>query len=87
VVKRQKRAVFDDDANTDVVVVYGWDGPRRVHGCLAHLEIIDDKIWIYQDGTEYGLANELLAAGVPKDKIVLGWKSPWMRQHTRFAVA
>ncbi len=39
------------------------------------------------DGTEYGLANELLDAGVPKDRIVLGFKRPQTREHTGFAVA
>lgn len=39
------------------------------------------------DGTEYGIANDLLAAGIPKDKIVLGFKSPESRKYTDFAVA
>jgi len=29
---------------------------RRVHGCLVHIDIIEDKIWIQADGTERGLA-------------------------------
>jgi hypothetical protein len=23
----------------------GWDGHRRVHSCVLHLDIIDDKVW------------------------------------------
>ncbi|MEB3343540.1 element excision factor XisI family protein [Okeania sp.] len=46
------------------------EGHKMVHGCILHLEIIDDKIWIHGDGMEDGIAGELLAAGVPKDKIV-----------------
>jgi hypothetical protein len=33
------------------------------------------------------VAQELVDAGVPKDRIVLGFKSPEMRKHTEFAAA
>src|SRR5687768_14330484 len=54
----------------------GWVNGRRVHGSLIHVDIRDEKIWIQHDGTEDGVANELVTAGVPKDKIVLAFKSP-----------
>ena len=82
-----KKTVFDETSDQYLVLVQGWDDARRMHGCLAHLEIIDGKIWVQQDGTEYGIATELLAAGVSKTNIVLGFKSPRSRHHTGFAVA
>lgn len=33
-----------------------------------------------------GVANHLVAAGVPKDKSVLAYKNPAMRPYTEFAV-
>ena len=83
------KTVFDESADAYLVVVEGWDDVLRLHGCVAHLEIRSDKIWILLDGTEYGLATELLAAGVAKDHIVLGFKSPSSRAQlqTGFAVA
>lgn len=42
-------------------------GRKRVHGCLLHVEIIDDKIWIQRDGTEDGIADELVEAWHPAD--------------------
>jgi hypothetical protein len=68
-------------------MVVGWDGIRRVHGCLVHLDIIDGKIWIQRDGTEDGIAQELLDAGIPKDQMVLGFKPPDVRKISGFAVA
>jgi XisI protein len=62
-------------------------GTRRVHGCLIHVDIIDGKFWIQRDGTEQGIANELVHAGVPKDHIVLGFRSAELRKHTEFATA
>jgi hypothetical protein len=31
------------------------------------VDIINNKIWIQYDGTEQGIAGDLLAAGIPKD--------------------
>jgi hypothetical protein len=83
----QKKIAFDDQRAVYLVLVCGWQGVRRLHGCVAHLELIGDKIWIQEDGTEYGLATELVAAGIPPDHIVLGFKTPRTRRHTDFAVA
>ncbi len=58
-----------------------------MHGCLVHIDIQGGKLWIQRDGTEYGIANELVEAGVPKDQIVLGCRSPEIRKHTQFAMS
>ena len=63
----------------------GWMGYRRVHGSLIHIDIRGDKIWIQHDGTEAGVANDLVAAGIPKDRIVLAFKSPGVPPLTGFA--
>jgi XisI protein len=81
------KTVFDDAADVYVVLVEGWQDVRRLHGCLVHVEIKGDKIWVQQDGTEDGVVADLLAAGIPKDSIVLGFKSPQTRALTPFAVA
>jgi hypothetical protein len=86
VVTMSSKAVFDEAADVYLVVVEGWQGVRRLHGCLVHVEIKGDKIWVQQDGTEYGVATDLVAAGIPKSSIVLGFKSPQSRALTSFAV-
>jgi hypothetical protein len=87
VVTMTAKTVFDDAADIYLVVVEGWQGVRRLHGCLVHVEIKGDKIWVQLDGTEDGVVADLLAAGIPKDRIVLGFKSPQSRALTHFAVA
>ena len=87
VVTMSAKTVFDDTANVYLVVVEGWQDVRRLHGCMVHVEIKGDKIWVQQDGTEDGVVADLLAAGIPKDCIVLGFKSPQSRAHSQFAVA
>lgn len=81
------RTSFDRAHDQYLLVNVGWDDERRIHGCLVHIEIMDDKLWIQRDGTEAGVANILVEAGIPKDQIVLGFRPPDIRRHTEYAVA
>jgi hypothetical protein len=83
----QNRLVFDEKHDQYLIISEGWQNNQRYHSVLIHLEIINSKIWIQCDNTESGIANELLNAGVPKTKIVLGFHEPQLRPHTGFAVA
>ncbi len=69
------------------LVYAGWKNRRRRYGCVLHLDIKDGKIWIQHDGTEIGIANELVNLGVPKDDIVLAFHEPFARPYTGFAVS
>lgn len=80
-------SVFDRESDRYLLMIVGRENDRRVHGCLAHVDIIDGKIWIQRDGTERGIANELVDSGIPKNKIVLGFRSPELRMRSEFAVA
>lgn len=80
-------AVYDRSNDRYLLVNVGWDMGRRVHGSLVHIDIIDGKIWIQRDGTEQGIANELVSAGIPRDHIVLGFRPAEVRPYTEFAVA
>ena len=80
--------VICDESQDHYELIYsGWNGPYRIHGSVLHIDIIDGKIWIQHNGVEDGVADEFVAAGVPKDRIVLAFKSPESRKHTGFAVA
>ena len=79
--------VFDREGDHYLVMLVGRDGIRRVHGCLIHVDLIDDKFWIQRDGTEYGIARELEDAGVPKEQIVLAFHLEEDRPYTGYAVA
>jgi hypothetical protein len=77
-----------DAANDHYELIYaGWNGPYRIHGSVLHLDIRKGKIWIQYDGTEHGIAEDLVKAGVPHDQIVLAFKPPEARQYTDFADA
>ena len=80
------QTVFDTENNRYLMLHVGWRGESRVYGCVVHIEIKNGKIWIQQDGTEDGVANDFIAAGVPKQDIVIGWHYPPVRKYTEFAV-
>lgn len=78
-------AVIDSKLEHYEVIHVGWDGERRVHGCIIHIDIIGDKVWIQYDGTSPGIALELVDAGIPREAIVLGFHPAGVRHHTGFA--
>ena len=43
-----------------------------------HFDIKDGKIWVQHDGTEIGVANELVELGVAKEDIVLAYHPPFL---------
>ena len=82
----ESKLIISKDSNDYLLLTIGWEKDVRNHGCIVHLEIINGKIWIQRDGTEDGIATDLLAARVPKSDIVLAFHPPEIRQHTDFAV-
>ncbi len=59
---------------------------KRDLGCVLLLDIKNGKSWIQHDGTEVGIANQLVELGVPSQDIVLAFHEPEVRQFTDFAV-
>lgn len=80
-------AVIDPERDHYEVIHVGWHGQRRIHGCVIHVDIIGDKIWIQHDGTELPIAEALIEAGVPQADIVLGFQPADVRPLTGFATA
>jgi hypothetical protein len=78
--------IFDTERDHYQVMNIGWDQERFIHSCSIHVDIKNGKIWIQWNSTELEIAEELVAAGVPKDDIVIGFQPPFMRQFTEYAV-
>lgn len=54
---------------------------------IVHARISGGKVWVEEDWTEGGVADELVRAGVPRSDIVLAFHPPELRHLTDFAVA
>lgn len=75
--------IIIDEAGTHYELMQiGWDGTRRVHGSVIHVDHKDGKIWIQHDGTSPGIALDLVEAGIPKEDIVLGFRPADVRPYT-----
>ena len=48
---------------------------------------LQNKLWIQHDGTEEGIAVDLVAAGISKEQVVLGFRTVEERKHSEFAVS
>ena len=79
--------MVDQDQQRFILLDLGWSGGRRVNHVYLHVQLTGEKIWVEEDWTEDGIAEELVRAGVPREDIVLGFQPPERRHLTEFAVA
>jgi XisI protein len=82
----EMQTLFDPVRDRYQVLRAGWLQKKRVYGVLIQIDLKGDTIWIQYDGTEVGVANELVERGIPKEDIVLAYHSPFIRQYDGFAV-
>lgn len=78
--------VFDDEKNSYVVFDYGWHNGHRIHCMPTLMRIVNEKVWIEANNTDYLFADRLLEADIPHEDIVLAFHAPEMRQYTDFAI-
>lgn len=78
--------IIDRSNGHYLVIFIGWRDQIQVYGSLIHIDIKEDRIWIQRDGTQEGIAQQLVEAGVPPSDIVLGYRSPFVRQFTGFGM-
>lgn len=64
----------------------GWEDKKRVQHIILYLRIENGKIWVETDNTDLGIVDDLLAAHIPQQDIVLGFHHPSKRPLTEFAV-
>ena len=78
---------FDEERDQYLWFQVGWTSEERIKGISVHIRIKNNKIYIEEDWTEEGIANELLREGVRKEDIVLAYHDPESRKYTDFAIA
>ena len=76
--------VFDEVRNHYHLVQVGWVDEQRFCGSFIHIDLVGRQIWIQYDGTEHGVAYDLVVLGIPKTDIVLAYYEPAHRALTEF---
>ena len=77
--------VLDTERHHYQINAVGWDGMQRIHGILVQIDLKNDLIWIQEDNTDERIAEQLVAQGIPKKKIVLAYHAPNRRPYTGYA--
>ncbi len=85
--KSESCLVFDEVHDQYFWFLMGWQDKRKYRNIQVHIRIKNQKIYIEDDWTEDGIANELLREDIPKSDIVLAFHDPETRKLTEFAVA
>ena len=76
--------VLDEMRDHYHLVQVGWLGDKRICGSFIHIDLIGEQVWIQYDGTEHGIAFDLIELGIPKTDIVLAYYEPAHRVLTEF---
>jgi len=84
---RESCLVFDEIHDHYFWLFMGWEGKKKIRNIQVHIRMKNEKIYIEEDWTEAGIANELLREHVPKEDIVLAFYDLESRKLTEFAVA
>jgi XisI protein len=83
----KRRVLIDREHNSFQLLSTGWRGGRYIFGPIFHFDIINGKIWMQCNNTEREVVDELMAAGVERSDIVLGFVPPAARHFLGFAEA
>ncbi len=83
----KNRVLIDRVNNSFQLLSIGWKNDLYNFGILFHFDIINGKIWMQCNNTEREVVDELMAAGVEKTDIVLGFVPPEARHFYGFASA
>jgi len=81
------KLLFDRERDNYALIAVGFSSKRRIHHFLVHLEIINGKVWLQADNTDFEIAKDLEKAGLAKSEIVLGFQEPRVRPYTEYAAA
>ena len=76
----EAKLIFDEDRDRFLVMHVNWRNDYRIYGCAIHLDLIDGKVWIQNNSTEIYVNRELEKRGISEEDIVLGFRSPSVRE-------
>ncbi|AFZ51847.1 XisI protein [Dactylococcopsis salina] len=85
--KQESCLIFDETHDQYLWLFLGWEGKKKISLIQVHIRIKNNKIYIEEDWTEEGIANELLREGIEQEEIVLAFYDPKHREFTDFAIA
>ena len=83
----RNQLVINKDGKQFVLILSGWHNKEYIHNLAFHIEIKDNKVWIYEDLTDAGIAYELMEKGIPESDIFLAYNQPYNSNYASSKVA
>ena len=77
--------IFKDSNDHYESIHNGWNGGYRIHDSILHIDVRNGKVRIQHGAAEDGVASQLVAAGTPREHIVLAIKPPEARLLTDYS--
>jgi hypothetical protein len=81
------KVIIDQNGGHYQLLNSGWRNEEYQFYVIFHFDIIDGKLWLLENRTDFLIAKELTEKGIPRDQIVLGLHSPELREESGYAVA
>ena len=85
--RRQVETIFDTKNDRYLVIAVGWEKSKRIHNCIVHFDIKDEKIWVQENNTDVEFDRDLEEMGISKKEIVVDFRHPSMWGYSDFAIA
>lgn len=83
----EDQAIFDEKRDRYLVMVIGWSNRKRTYFPVFQIDIINSKIWVQQNMSDYDIVGKLELKGIPRADIVLAFHAPSVRKFTEYAEA
>jgi hypothetical protein len=80
----ESQVIFDREHDHYLLSNVGWQDSTWICGPVLYFDIKNDKIHIQHNGTECQIADELIAKGVAKEDIIVGFLSPLQKKYSGF---
>lgn len=80
------QVIIDQKKEHFLLIDSGWHHHKFIHNLIFHLQIKNQKIWVLQDRSDIGIAEELTKNGIDKSNIVIGFLAPYVREESGFAI-
>jgi hypothetical protein len=81
----EQEFVLDDTGGHYLILHVGWNDFERTYAVVVHIDIKDNFVWVQRANTNYNVVQALLDQGIPKNRVVLGFHTPFKRQFTEYA--
>jgi XisI protein len=82
----EAQLVFDTKRDRYLILHSGWRGESRIYGCAMQFDLIEGRVWIQHNSTEVDVFRELVQQGIEARDIVLGFRSPAVRDRIAAAL-